>query len=153
MVEIWAEPLQKRYSNSRFSLAWIFWLGFYIAILLIPWFVGYATNGFWIKQAVYREQPRHTFEHRVVVTLEGTSGGAPLLLSWSTMPQYNALLSPGQLRLSQVASSATDSNHDGVTDAFSINITTPLLPGEEIYQATAWTFFYTEVRRKRRHVT
>jgi hypothetical protein len=147
MVELWSEPLSKRYSNSRFSLAWIFWLGFYIMILIVPLFVGYASHGFWLKQDVYREQPKHTFQHRLVVMLEGsTTAGAPLYLAWSTMPQYNALLAPSQLRVSQVASSTTDKNYDGITDSFSINITTPLNAGEQIYQATAWTFFSSEVR-------
>lgn len=147
MVELWGEPLKKRYSNSRLSCAYIFYLGYYIMLILVPLYAAYASANFWKKDGVYREQPVHTFERRIAVILEGKTAGS--VLAWSTMPNFNSLLPNTQVRMPSVSSTSLDHNLDGVPDQFQLNLTMPLIAGEEIHKATLWMFFSSSVSRKR----
>lgn len=143
MVELWGEPLQKRYSNSRCSLAYLFYLGYYIALILVPLYAAYASHGFWKKDGTYMEQPYHNYERRMVMILEGKTPGS--ILAWSTMSEFNNLLSTGQLRTPSVTSTDIDNNYDGIPDYFELNATMPLQAGEEIHKATLFLFFNSKV--------
>lgn len=70
-VQLWAEPLQKRYFAPRLSLSYIFWLGYYITLVLIPFYAAYNSYEFWKKESTYREQPTFGFTHSFVAVLQG----------------------------------------------------------------------------------
>lgn len=141
-MELWSEPLKRRYSNSRFSFAYLFYLGYYVALVIVPFYAAYASYGLWKKDGTYLEQPSHIFEHQLVVTLETNTGS---ILSWSTMPEYNAMLTSQELRVPSVAALMYDDNHDGLNDRLSLNITMPLQSTERVVRSSIWTFFKSTV--------
>lgn len=113
-------------------------------LILVPLYAAYASHGFWKKEGLYREQPNHTFEQRFVVLLEGETPGS--IIGWSTMSEFNNMLSPSQRRLPQISTTSIDQNVDSLPDEFQLNITMPLQSTEKVHRAMLWMFFNSKVR-------
>lgn len=45
MVEVYARPLQERFIASRWSLAYLFRLCWYIALAIAPIYIAYSSGG------------------------------------------------------------------------------------------------------------
>ena len=65
-VEVYHEPLCRRYYASRCSCAYFFFLLVALVGLILPFFLAYTNvPSFWLKTHTYREQPSITFQHKV----------------------------------------------------------------------------------------
>jgi len=137
MVEVHSEPLQKRYSASRCSLSYIFWLAYYVAIVVAPFAIAYSTHAFWQKQAVYQDQLTTTFNYGLVYMLEGQN----TFLTWSSLTDYNNLIDSSQLRVPSISVARDDNNNDGITDEYEISIDIPIETTERAERLTLWLLF------------
>jgi hypothetical protein len=50
MVECYSRPVQERFIASRWSLAYLFCLAFYIAVAVCPIYIAYSSGGALEKQ-------------------------------------------------------------------------------------------------------
>ena len=111
MVQVFFQPLYKRYFASTVSFAFVFTIASYIAMFLIPFFLAYASScilfghsdeyvALWKKFEWYREHPNVHFTHDYILYVQGTSqnGDSDLNGFWSTFPEMNAVVDPTILR-------------------------------------------------------
>src|SRR5690606_32768611 len=129
--------LSKRYSSSRFSLSYIFWLAYYVAIIVAPYAIAYSTHAFWQKQAVYQDQLKTSFDYGIVYMLEGQD----TFLTWSSLTGYNELVDSSQLRIPSISVIREDFNEDSITDEYEISIDIPLQSTENAGRLTLWLLF------------
>lgn len=83
-----------------------------------------------------------TFKNSLIVQFSGYKGVSsprPVVYSWSTAPDVNAMYGD-HLRYPIVKSSSTDANHDGKADALKLSLSLPLQADEVITGVTTVAF-------------
>ncbi len=145
-VELFSEPLRRRYYASYFSLAYLFFLTTVFILVGLPFFLSYSPT-FWLKTSSYRSQLKSTYSHKIIVTAEGPSG---TVLAYSSMPSVNKF--HDTYRAMSVSTLPHDNNFDGIMDEFDIEISIPLRSGEEVSKVDVMVFFSTMVMGSSRMV-
>jgi len=135
---VFREPLVRHYSSSWFSAAFVFRVFIILCALFLPYVISYLTGAFWLKEAVYREQPRVAFKHELIVVVEGAQPGTYFL--WSTIPELNQE-STAHLRVPQVRAREQDINSDGLNDDITIEIDFPLQSGDFVHRIAVVSAF------------
>ncbi|KAI8520068.1 hypothetical protein Bbelb_033250 [Branchiostoma belcheri] len=138
VVEIYAHPVLHRYKTSICTKATIFVFACFLLTFIPPILVAYRSQGFWQREATYREQPDVSFKHQVLLLLQTSQTGDYLV--WSTYQNFNQL-QQGRVRVPLVKSREEDSNRDGKSDALQMTIQVPLLDTEEVYSVDLLLFF------------
>lgn len=146
MVQVYDVPLCKRHLASRRSLAYLFSVFFWIIVIVLPYFIAFASWGFWKTEAVYREQPIVDFKHKLVMSMDSQDWKKPIF--YSTMPEFNELIGYEHVRMPIITSSKVDHNHDGVTDLFNISITMPVLMEETVHRTAILLFFQLQLQNR-----
>jgi len=118
MVYLGKEPFRRYYFAHKWSCATAFCLLIYAAFVVIPIFLGLATNNFWPAQLEYAEQP--TFKYRDEAIILNYQDGA--VLGYSSVTALNDMFSDKIISPS-VKSSAIDKNNDGKPEKFHFEIT------------------------------
>lgn len=119
MVLLYSEPIVKSYRASRLSFSyWFSWLIF-AAIVILPFFLSFATNNFWIKRVEYNEQPKVLYRKELIITAYSSSEGS---LGYSSLGTVNDLYSTNLLPVT-VKSAIIDDNYDDIPDLYDFNIT------------------------------
>ncbi|KAH8070865.1 hypothetical protein JL721_4780 [Aureococcus anophagefferens] len=135
MVEVYHEPLARRYYASRFSCAYFFFLLVGLVAIVVPFFLAYTNvPSFWLKTNTYREQPKVAFQYKIV---------------FSSMADVENLYS-GELRVPTLRSIELDLNRDGMADQFHLTALIPLRKGERVLHADLVTFYDVKLRRRAR---
>jgi len=153
-VEVYHEPLCRRYYASRCSCAYFFFLLIALVGLILPFFLAYTNvPSFWLKTHTYREQPSITFQHKVLGTLQGTKKirgiDRQMQIVFSSMTDVENLYGP-ELRVCNLQNIELDFNRDGITDEFHFTALCPLAKGETILGASVATFFRTKLSSRAR---
>ena len=74
MVEVYHESLCRRYYASRFSCAYLFFVVVGLVAITVPFFLAYSNvPSFWLKTNTYREQPKMSFQYKVLGDLQGVN--------------------------------------------------------------------------------
>jgi len=141
-TEVHSQPQLKRYYADTISLAFIFHVAWMVGVAVAPFFLAYASGDFWIKSAVYYEQPTVQFTNRVVFV--GYLSDSDYI-AWSSVPSYNAFIDNSHLRVPVLKSFSSDKNFDGKADEITVTIKVPLKPDEEIKQAEILLFYNVQL--------
>lgn len=97
---------------------------------LPPLLVAYRSQGLWLKQSTYMEQPTVQFQYEVLlVAMTGADPGS--FLAWSTFPAFNRL-QEDQLRVPLISTREEDKNHDGKMDQLHFKLELPLQSTEQV---------------------
>jgi len=137
-VVVHQQPHETRHLAPRCSCAYLCsWFALVVAIL-VPYFVAFHTNNFWVKEKVWLQQPTVQFKHTALVMVEGAAAGTAA--HWSTEPSVNKLYG-SSLRVAEVSSFENDVNRDGKADSSSVTLSVPLEAGEKVHHASAILLF------------
>ncbi|KAM8946266.1 transmembrane protein 231 [Pelodytes ibericus] len=128
--EIYSHPALLRYRAKVCSKATVFLLVVLALTYISPLLVAYRSQGFWLKQSTYEEQPNVRFRYEVLLIAINDPNGN--FLAWSTFQQFNSLVGD-RLRLAQVSAREEDQNQDGKMDQLSFKLELPLQSTENIY--------------------
>lgn len=130
IYEVYSHPLLVRYRTSICSKATLFLFMVLVLTYIPPLLVAYRSQGFWLKQSTYEEQPNIRFRYEaLLIALNSNTGG---YVAWSTFQGFNSLVGD-RLRIPQVSVREEDGNQDGKMDQLSFNLELPLLPVEDVY--------------------
>ena len=151
MVEVYHESLCRRYYASRFSCAYLFFVVVGLVAITVPFFLAYSNvPSFWLKTNTYREQPKMSFQYKVLGDLQGVnSEGRNFQIVFSSMSDVENLYS-GELRVPVIRNIELDNNRDGMPDVFHLQVQVPLQKGERILRADLVSFFDVKFRRRAR---
>ncbi|XP_066505999.1 transmembrane protein 231 [Hoplias malabaricus] len=142
--EVYSHPALIRYKTSVCTRATLFLLVVLCLTYIPPLLITYRSQGFWLKQSVYEEQPVVQFQYRMLMI--GATGTAGEFVAWSTFPNFNRLLG-NNLRIPTVSVQEVDSNQDGKSDRLSVQLALPLKAGEQIYSIQLLLFFSYQLFR------
>ncbi|KAM4721491.1 transmembrane protein 231 [Rhinophrynus dorsalis] len=129
MHEIYSHPALLRYRAGICSTATLFLLIVLALTYIPPLLVAFRSQGFWLKQSTYEEQPNVHFQYEVLLIALTSNSGS--YLAWSTFQGFNSLVGD-RLRLPQVSAREEDKNQDGKMDLLYFKLELPLQPTEEV---------------------
>jgi len=143
-MELFKEPLYRRYHAQWFTSAHLISIAFKISLFLLPIFLAYPSygnEGIWIKQNIYREQPIVAYKYKLILILEAVDTlGNPKQIFYSTLPQINESRQK-TFRMANIKSEEIDNNNDGKLDQLELKLAIPLFPNESIHSIQALIFF------------
>ncbi|GAB5365060.1 hypothetical protein AAMO2058_001024000 [Amorphochlora amoebiformis] len=142
MVEVYRHTVQTRYRARWCSVAAIWSLICFLALLFLPFLLAYSSYGFWKTEEVYTEQPVVEYQHKLAMLAQTSTG----YLTFSNVGEYNQLAGLGTVRIPHIESLMDDPNMDGRGDYFNLTLTLPLLSAEELYSFSALIFFHVELK-------
>ncbi|KAK7070292.1 hypothetical protein SK128_019979 [Halocaridina rubra] len=131
VISVYQRPETVFYKSSVCSKASLVVLVLFVTTVVTPLIIVYRSQGLWIKEAEYREQPNVLFKHQMLLVVETSDG--PLV--WSSSSIYNSHMK-NYLRTPLIKSSETDDNYDGWKDKLQFSLTLPLLANEFVYGAS-----------------
>lgn len=144
MYEIHSHPLLQRYKAHVCSTASIFNI-FIIGLTYIPpLLIAYFSQGFWLKESTYREQPEVSFKHQLIVIVQGSAVNS--LVAYSTYQNFNNLLGD-KLRIPLIQSHEVDTNQDGKKDFLNFEIQVPMKDSENVNSVQLLFFFDYKLHR------
>lgn len=152
-VEVYHEPLCRRYYASRCSCAYFLFSLVALVALVLPFFLTYTTvPSFWLKTNTYKEQPSVSFQYKVLGNLQGVdTNGRNFQIVFSSMKDVENFYSLGdELRVCTLKSIELDMNRDGITDQFHMQALCPLQKHERVMAASMATFFRVKLERRAR---
>eukprot|EP00057_Strongylocentrotus_purpuratus_P013253 XP_011667727.1 PREDICTED: transmembrane protein 231 [Strongylocentrotus purpuratus] len=132
VLELFSSPIRTRYNASYCTKATVFAILAFLFTVIPPFLIAYRSEGFWIKEAFYREQPDVKFKHQILLVLHTDSQIG--YVTWSTYLNFN-LLEQANLRIPLIKSREEDSNRDGKNDKFLFSIEVPVLDTEKVLGA------------------
>lgn len=141
MALLFSEPLVRSFRASRLSCAyWFCWLLVFAAVIL-PFFLAFSSQGFWLRLSQYEEQPTVLYRHEVAVFAYSETQGS---LVFSSMSYLNNLYFD-RLAPITIQSMALDSNYDGKPDLYDFNFTLTTAP-DKLRSIKVLTFFDYRMR-------
>jgi hypothetical protein len=141
MVELFQEPIRRRYYANSFSAAYCYFLASVSCLVILPFMLSYSSYGLWLKTNTYREQPLAAYKYKCLITLHGADAdGVDKEFFYSTMGSVNALRSES-LRMATVRSRETDENLDSIPDELMLEVLVPMQAGETVRGVDAVIFF------------
>ncbi|KAJ8600718.1 hypothetical protein CTAYLR_003929 [Chrysophaeum taylorii] len=151
MIEVYHEPVCRRYYAARLSCAYVFFLCVVACLAILPFFLAYESSAaFWLKTNTYREQPKVIFEHKVLGLLHGRdSNDNPLQIVYTSMAAL-AHLFEANLRSPVLRSIEIDKNRDAIPDRLHLSVLVPLQRGETILASSFVAFFNVKLRNRAR---
>eukprot|EP00730_Choanoeca_flexa_P000606 TRINITY_DN10265_c0_g1_i1.p1 TRINITY_DN10265_c0_g1~~TRINITY_DN10265_c0_g1_i1.p1 ORF type:complete len:309 (+),score=51.45 TRINITY_DN10265_c0_g1_i1:85-1011(+) len=121
MTVILSRSLRRQYHAKWLSAAGALQIVFLLLVLIIPFLIAYRCGGFWLRQSSYREQPRISFNHQLIIELEDAQGqtyGYSTFANLNTM--YGSKLMPGVIK-----SRNHDDNEDSIVDSSELIVSIP----------------------------
>ena len=147
---VFQEPLIRRYSAPKLSIAYIFIILCNTAGLILPIFIFNGTHGdFWIQYGKYREQPEVTFLYKFIMVLESKSMASDRTkdIFVSNIDSLN-VLRPETFRLASIQFHEDDIDRDGKFDSLTLEADVPLYPDEQIQSMQVLLFFNFRLQKR-----
>ncbi|XP_037538598.1 transmembrane protein 231 [Nematolebias whitei] len=128
--EVYSHPAEIRYKTSVCTKATLFLVVVLCLTYIAPLLVAYRSQGFWIKQSTYEEQPVVRFQYQTLLVAATDTQGH--YVAWGTFPHLNNMLG-ANLRIPTVSVREEDLNMDGKLDLLIFQLQLPLKPDEQVY--------------------
>ncbi|CAK8993032.1 Transmembrane protein 231 [Durusdinium trenchii] len=142
VVTVFQEPIVRKYRAPLCSLACLFNLVVVVAALVVPFYVAYASQNFWLKTNTFLEQPVINFQYDVLVVLQGTAAQDSQVATWAWSTTAGGQEAyENYLRAPIIRAWAEDDNLDEVADTWTVTVQMPLEATERVYQAQALLYF------------
>lgn len=90
LLTVHSIPLFREFQSTIISRASLFAFSCSLLCLLVPLFVAYNTQGFWVKHQIHREQPDVSFKYQALLLIRSPEHDE---ITWSTFARYNELSS------------------------------------------------------------
>ncbi|KAJ8041469.1 hypothetical protein HOLleu_12293 [Holothuria leucospilota] len=123
VIELYNHPVLLRYRASICTKGTIFIIIVFLLTIIPPFFLAYRSEGFWIREAFYREQPDVHFKHQILLVLYLNEGNS--YIAWSTYPNFN-LIEQNHLTIPVVKTREEDINRDGRNDKLYFSVEVPI---------------------------
>jgi len=147
MVEVYSRAVRERFIASRWSLAYLFRLAWYIGLAVGTLYIAYSSGSFWKYSDTYLEQPAVYFTKDLIVVAQAADGSP--VLQYSTLERYNYLVGYDNVRQPALRTWSTDSNLDSKPDFIDVNMLFPLTSTDQpIVSVTLLMFFQCTLAQK-----
>jgi transmembrane protein 231 len=147
--QVWSVPLQRRFIASRVSCGCCLVIMFWAVVLLVPFFLAYTSESFWLKTSDYLEYPRTEFKYQALLVATGKdSNGQPITMTFSTSPELRRGPLSTTVRPASLRTYSVDSNLDRSPEAIHINFELPLQAGEAVYGMSALIMFQMDLSNR-----
>ncbi|GIL45719.1 hypothetical protein Vafri_2888 [Volvox africanus] len=113
MVQVYKDPLCRRYYGNIIGEAALFRVASYLAAIVLAVVVAYATGGFWVRLKPTNAQPTVHYTNDALLIFEGQQSQQALV--WSTLETISTAFSDNFAPAS-VQVSEEDLNYDGKPD-------------------------------------
>mmetsp|Transcript_67791 Transcript_67791/g.155876 ORF Transcript_67791/g.155876 Transcript_67791/m.155876 type:complete len:319 (+) Transcript_67791:219-1175(+) len=152
MAVVWSANLKRRFYAPGLSGASIFIALVYLSLIIASFLIAFYSEGLWLKESSYREQPQVEFGQEFAMRLlgENTNTRAPFELVYSTVAAMNVMAGGEAVRIPSVRVEKVHENRDYIPDAIDISISFPTRDFEAIRQVMGVLVFrYVLVNRVR----
>jgi hypothetical protein len=146
-VEVFRAPLYRRFLADRLTCGYLLAILFRVTVVILPFFLAYTSEGFWMKTNTYREMPRISFQYQSMISagVKSTSGNAIQKVAYSLKPENLALVETTQRRIPKMKYWADDANQDGFPEVLHIDVDLPLKDTEAVHNVEAVFIFRMEL--------
>jgi hypothetical protein len=145
-VEVFRVPLYRRYLADRLTCGYCLALFFWFTVIVLPFFMAYTSESFWMKRNTYREMPKVSFKYQVLVHAGISSTSAPDIqkITYALRPETAAILE-STYRVPKLRFWDEDSNNDGFPELMQLEMELPLKSTEQIHSIDAIAVFQMEL--------
>ncbi len=140
MVEVYSRAVRERFIASRWSLAYLFRLAWYIGLAVGTLYIAYSSGGFWRRSDIYLEQPLVRFTKDLIVV--GQAADGTRVLQYSTIERFNYLVGYDNVRQPALRTWSTDSNLDSRPDTIDVNLVFPLTSSDAPIVSVSLLLFF-----------
>ena len=67
-VEVFRAPLYRRFLADRLTCGYVLALLFQVTVVVLPFFLAYTSEGFWMKSNTFREMPKVSFQYQAMMS-------------------------------------------------------------------------------------
>ena len=143
---VWSVPLQRRFVASSVSCGCCLMLMFWAVVLLVPFFLAYTSESFWLKTSDYLEFPRAEFKYQALLVATGTDiNDQPITMTFSTSPELRRGILSSTVRPASLRTYTDDNNLDRAPEAVHLDFELPLQTGERVFGVSALLMFQMEL--------
>ena len=148
-VEIFQEPLRRRYYAPYFSCAYAFFLITVGVLVLLPFLLSYNSYGFWLKEKIYYEPVQNRYEYKLLCEGSGYDNvlSEDFSFFYSTIKSVNSLRD-NTFRPSTLKSTEVDVNHDNIAEGLKLHLSLPLGTNEIVKSTSCLLFFETTINKR-----
>ena len=144
MVVVYEEPVLRQFAAPWCSTATLFWAFVTLAAVIVPYYIAYDPDTFWLKRSSLYVQPEVGFAYNLLILLHGFKSvngePQPQTLAWSTLPELQSAYQQ-YLRAPTIRAVAEDHNLDGKPDLWQVTVEVPLGPEESVHEVQMLAFF------------
>mmetsp|Transcript_510 Transcript_510/g.880 ORF Transcript_510/g.880 Transcript_510/m.880 type:complete len:330 (-) Transcript_510:73-1062(-) len=140
-IPLFSMPMCKKYSASRFSLAYVTTLIGTAITIIVPLILSLSSSQqLKIQLKTYHEQPDIRFSYKTIVNLQAKDvNGKPNELFYSNIQQLNALRPSESFRAASVRALEVDNDRDGLNERIELIFEFPM-ENELVFQVQAAVF-------------
>ena len=144
-VEVFRVPLYRRYFADRLTCGYCLTLLFWFTVIVLPFFMAYTSESFWVKRNTYIEMPKVSFKYQVLVHAGIMSTtGAIQKVAYTLKPESAAVLG-STLRVPKLRYWDEDANNDGFPELLQLEMELPVKSTETVLSIDALAVFQMEL--------
>ena len=144
MVVVYEEAVLREYYAPWCSTATLFWLFLTLAAVVVPYYLAYDEDTFWLKRNTLYVQPQVGFTYNLLVLLHGfrsvNGQQQAQTWAWSTVPELQSAYQQ-YLRAPTVRALSEDNNLDGKPDLWQLTVEVPMALEESVHEVQMLAFF------------
>lgn len=137
VLELYSHPVTVKYKASICTKGTVFIITSILLAIIPPFLIVYRSQGFWIREDFYREQPQVSFKHEVILVLGMRDGS---YRAWSTYSNFN-MLQQDHLIIPVVKTREEDFNRDGRNDKLYFDLEMQLDDSQDVVSMELMLFF------------
>lgn len=150
-VEVFREPLYRRYFAPLNSYAFLHNVFMLFLVIFLPLIIAYNTDNFWLKEATVYEQPSIKYRYEVIFELRGNSRDNGFQsYFWSSSSTLNQLHA-SNLIMPILKSAEADDDLDGKIDRIEVNALFPLMGGATVQSVQALLLHDVQLQGKAKY--
>jgi transmembrane protein 231 len=146
-VEVFREPLYRRYYAPINSYAFLHTVFMIFLVIFLPLIIAYNSTNFWIKEKEVYEQPEISYRYEAIFVFSGRNTDGPLQYYWSSISILNEL-NAVYLNPAILTSAVLDDNLDGAMDRLEVNVLMGVPAGAAISSLSAMLFHNAKLEEK-----
>jgi transmembrane protein 231 len=123
---------------------------FWVVVLLVPFFLAYTSESFWLKTNSYLEFPRAEFKYQALLVATGkdTITNQPITMTFSSSPELRRGLLYNTVRPASLRTYSEDTNLDRAPEAIRLEFELPLKTNEAVYGLSALLMFQIDLNAR-----
>ncbi|CAE1313410.1 TMEM231 [Acanthosepion pharaonis] len=144
IYNVFSHPVLHQYKTHVFSKATVIQVLTILLTFILPLIIVYRSDGLWIREIRYREQPKITFKKELIFLLHLSTNQS--YVTYSTFQNYNNLQQQF-LRIPLIKAFEEDITGNGLSDGLQLNLEIPLFDSEQVVGVEMLLFFTYKLQK------